>query len=142
MKKNVELHRMCIDYREISKLTVKNCYPLSRIDDLFYQNHGASWFSKIDLHSSYHQMKVRDEDVQKTAFWSLYGHNEFVVMPFELTNVPAAFMDFMNSVYIPMLDRSVIVFIDEILVYSKMQEQHEEHLRQVLDTLSRESLYP
>ena len=134
-------HRMCIDYRELNKVTVKNRYPLPRIDDLFDQLQGASWFSKIDLRSGYHQMRVRDEDVQKTAFRTRYGHYEFVVMPFGLTNAPAAFMDLMNRVCRPMLDRSVIVFIDDILVYSKTQGQHEEHLREVLETLRRERLF-
>ena len=120
---------MCIDYRELNKVTVRNRYPLPRIDDLFDQLQGASWFSKIDLRSGYHQMRVREEDVQKTAFWTRYGHYEFVVMPFGLTNAPAAFMDLMNRMCRPMLDRSVIVFIDDILVYSKTQREHEEHLR-------------
>ena len=110
---------MCIDYRELNKVTVKNRYPLSRIDDLFDQLQGASWFSKIDLCSGYHQVRVRYEDVQKTAFWTRYGHYEFMGIPFGLTNVPVAFMDLMNYVCRPMLDRSVIVFIDDILVYSK-----------------------
>ena len=134
-------HRMFIDYRELNKVTVKNRYPLPRIDDLFDQLQGASWFSKIDLRSGYHQMRVRDEDVQKTAFRTRYGHYEFVVMPFGLTNAPTAFMDLMNRVCRPMLDRSVIVFIDDILVYSKTQEQHEEHLREVLEVLRRERLF-
>ena len=123
---------MCIDYRELNKLTVKNRYPLPRIDDLFDQLQGASWFSKIDLRSGYHQVRVRDEDVQKTAFRTRYGHYEFVVMPFGLTNAPTVFMDLMNRVCRPMLDRSVIVFIDDILVYSRSREQHEEHLREIL----------
>ena len=97
------------------------------------------WFSKIDLRSSYHQMRVRDEDIKKTAFRTRYDHYEFVVMPFGLTNAPTAFMDLMNCMCRPMLDQSMIVFIDDILVYSKSQEQHEEHLREVLDTLRRES---
>ena len=134
-------HRMCIDYRELNKVTVKNRYPLPRIDDLFDQLQGASWFSKIDLRSGYHQMRVRDEDVQKTAFRTRYGHYEFVVIPFGLTNAPAAFVDLMNRVCRPMLDRSVIVFIDDILVYSKTQEQHKEHLREVLEVLRREKRF-
>ena len=135
VKKKDGSHRMCIDYRELNKLTVKNRYPLPRIDDLFDQLQGASWFSKIDLRSGYHQVRVRDEDVQKTAFRTRYGHYEFVVMPFGLTNAPAVFMDLMNRVCRPMLDRSVIVFIDDILVYSRSREQHEEHLREVLEVL-------
>ena len=113
---------MCINYRELNKLTVKNRYPLPRIDDLFDQLQGASWFSKIDLRSGYHQVRVREEDVEKTAFQTHYGHYEFVVMPFGLTNAPAVFIDLMNRVCRPMLDRSVIVFIDDILVYSKTRE--------------------
>ncbi|TLX67246.1 RNA-directed DNA polymerase, partial [Labilibacter sediminis] len=133
VKKKDGSQRMCIDYRELNKLTIKNRYPLPRIDDLFDQLQGASWFSKIDLRSGYHQMRVRDDDIEKTAFRTRYGHFEFVVMPFGLTNAPAAFMDLMNRVCNPMLDRSVIVFIDDILVYSKTKEEHEEHLRELLE---------
>ncbi|KAJ9553347.1 hypothetical protein OSB04_017392 [Centaurea solstitialis] len=132
---------MCIDYRELNKLTVKNRYPLPRIDDLFDQLQGAAWFSKIDLRSGYHQVKVREEDVQKTAFRTRYGHFEFVVMPFGLTNASAVFMDLMNRVCRPMLDKSVIVFIDDILIYSKTKEDHVVHLIEVLETLRRERLY-
>ncbi|KAJ9560610.1 LOW QUALITY PROTEIN: hypothetical protein OSB04_005770, partial [Centaurea solstitialis] len=132
---------MCIDYRELNKLTVKNRYPLPRIDDLFDQLQGAAWFSKIDLRSGYHQLKVREEDAHKTAFRTRYGHFEFIVMPFGLTNAPAAFMDLMNRVCRPMLDRSVIVFIDDILIYSKSKEEHVEHLRVVLEVLRKEKLY-
>ncbi|KAI3797556.1 hypothetical protein L1987_32814 [Smallanthus sonchifolius] len=115
---------MCIDYRELNKLTIKNKYPLHRIDDLFDQLQGASWFSKIDLRSGYHQLKVRDEDIPKTVFRTRYGHYEFLVMSFGLTNAPVAFMDLMNRVCQPMLDRSVIVFIDDILIYSKNEGDH------------------
>ena len=135
VKKKDGSMRMCIDYRELNKLTVKNRYPLPRIDDLFDQLQGAAWFSKIDLCSGYHQLKVREEDVHKTAFRTRYGHFEFVVMPFGLTNAPAAFMDLMNRVCRRMLDRSVIVFIDDILIYSKYKEDHVEHLKKVLETL-------
>ncbi|XP_023759636.2 uncharacterized protein LOC111908045 isoform X1 [Lactuca sativa] len=141
VKKKDGSHQMCIDYRELNKVTVKNHYPLPRIDDLFDQLKGTSWFSKIDLRSGYHQMSVREEDIQKIAFRTRYGHYEFVVMPFGLTNAPATFMDLMNRVCRSMLDRSVIVFIDDILVYSKTQEEHEEHLREVLETPRRERLY-
>ncbi|KAL9995940.1 putative nucleotidyltransferase, Ribonuclease H [Helianthus debilis subsp. tardiflorus] len=124
--------RMCIDYRELNKVTVKNRYPLPRIDDLFDQLQGSSYYSKIDLRSGYHQLRVRDEDVSKTAFRTRYGHYEFLVMPFGLTNAPAVFMDLMNRVCKPYLDKFVIVFIDDILIYSKSQEEHEQHLRLIL----------
>ncbi|KAI3814365.1 hypothetical protein L1987_19118 [Smallanthus sonchifolius] len=133
--------RMCINYRELNKRTVENKYPLPRIDDLFDQLQGASWFSKIDLRSGYHQLKVRDEDVPKTAFRTRYGHYEFLVMSFGLTNAPATFMDLMNRVCRPMLDRSVIVFIDDILIYSKNEGDHHCHLREVLEILKQEKLY-
>ncbi|KAD4385909.1 hypothetical protein E3N88_26078 [Mikania micrantha] len=141
VKKKDGSMRMCIDYRELNKVTVKNRYPLPRIDDLFDQLQGAKWFSKIDLRSGYHQLKVRDKDVEKTAFRTRYGHYEFLVMSFGLTNAPAAFMDLMNRVCRPMLDRSVIVFIDDILVYSKNEGEHACHLREVLETLRKEKLY-
>ncbi|KAI3808712.1 hypothetical protein L1987_24670 [Smallanthus sonchifolius] len=141
VKKKDGSMRMCIDYRELNNRTVKNKYPLPRIDDLFDQLQGASWFSKIDLRSGYHQLKVREEDVPKTAFHTRYGHYEFLVMSFGLTNAPAAFMDLMNRVCRPMLDRSVIVFIDDILVYSKSEGDHHCHLREVLEVLKQEKLY-
>ncbi|KAJ9547026.1 hypothetical protein OSB04_019569 [Centaurea solstitialis] len=141
VKKKDGSQRMCIDYRELNKRTVKNHYPLPRMDDLFDQLLGASWFSKIDLRSGYHQMRFRKADIEKTAFRTRYGHYKFVVMPFGLTNAPAAFMDLMNRVCSRMLDRSVIVFIDDILVYSMTKEEHEVHLREVLETLRKEKLY-
>jgi len=141
VKKKDGSQRMCIDYRALNKLTVKNRYPLPRIDDVFDQLQGAAWFSKIDLRSGYHQMRVREGDVEKTAFRTRYGHYEFVVMPFGLTNAPAAFMDLMNRVLSPMLDRFVIVFIDDILVYSKTEEDHKAHLSEVLETLRKNKLY-
>ncbi|KAI3732760.1 hypothetical protein L1987_63968 [Smallanthus sonchifolius] len=141
VKKKDGSMRMCIDYRELNKRTVKNKYPLPRIDDLFDQLQGASWFSKIDLRSGYHQLKVREEDIPKTAFRTRYGHFEFRVMSFGLTNAPAAFMDLMNRVCRPMLDRSVIVFIDDILVYSKNEGDHACHLKEVLEALKKEKLY-
>ncbi|KAI3783857.1 hypothetical protein L1987_42945 [Smallanthus sonchifolius] len=141
VKKKDGSFRMCIDYRELNKLTVKNRYPLPRIDDLFDQLQGASIFSKIDLRSGYHQLRVKEEDIPKTAFRTRYGHYEFVVMPFGLTNAPAVFMDLMNRVCRPYLDKFVIVFIDDILIYSKSKQEHEEHLRLVLDLLKQEQLY-
>ncbi|KAI3739234.1 hypothetical protein L2E82_29633 [Cichorium intybus] len=141
VKKKDGTMRMCIDYRELNKVTIKNRYPLPRINDLFDQLQGASYFSKIDLRSGYHQVRVKDEDVCKTAFRTRYGHYEFLVMPFGLTNAPAVFMDLMNRVCKPFLDRFVIVFIDDILVYSKSEAEHEVHLREVLRTLKNEQLY-
>ncbi|GJZ32039.1 putative reverse transcriptase domain-containing protein [Tanacetum coccineum] len=141
VKKKDGSFRMCIDYRELNKLTVKNRYPLPRIDDLFDQLQGSSVYSKIDLRSGYHQLRVRDEDIPKTAFRTRYGHYEFQVMPFGLTNAPAVFMDLMNRVCRPYLDKFVIVFIDDILIYSKTKEEHDVHLRQILELLKKEELY-
>ncbi|KAJ0800591.1 putative nucleotidyltransferase, Ribonuclease H [Helianthus annuus] len=141
VKKKDGTFRMCIDYRELNKVTVKNRYPLPRIDDLFDQLQGSCYYSKIDLRSGYHQLRVRDEDVSKTAFRTRYGHYEFLVMPFGLTNAPAVFMDLMNRVCKPYLDKFVIVFIDDILIYSKSQEEHEQHLRLILELLRKEQLY-
>ncbi|KAI3815748.1 hypothetical protein L1987_15429 [Smallanthus sonchifolius] len=133
--------RMCIDYRELNKLTIKNRYLLPRIDDLFDQLKGSTCFSKIDLRSGYHQLRVLDEDIPKTAFRTRYGHYEFMVMPFGLTNAPAVFMDLMNRVCKPYLDKFVIIFIDDILIYSKMKAEHEQHLRLILELLKKEQLY-
>ncbi|GJR94205.1 retrotransposon protein, putative, ty3-gypsy subclass [Tanacetum coccineum] len=132
---------MCIDYRELNKLTMKNRYPLSRIDDLFDLLQGSSVYSKIDLRSSYHQLRVYDEDIPKTAFRTRYGHYEFQVMPFGLTNAPAVFMDLMNRVCKPYLDKFVIIFIDDILIYSKSEEEHAKHLKLILELLKKEELY-
>ncbi|GJZ57091.1 putative reverse transcriptase domain-containing protein [Tanacetum coccineum] len=141
VKKKDGSFRMCIDYRELNKLTMKNRYPLPRIDDLFDQLQGSSVYSKIDLRSGYHQLRVRKEDIPKTAFRTRYGHYEFQVMPFGLTNAPAVFMDLMNRVCKPYLDKFVIVFIDDIMIYSKNKEEHEEHLKQILELLKKEELY-
>ncbi|GJY21957.1 putative reverse transcriptase domain-containing protein [Tanacetum coccineum] len=141
VKKKDGSFRMCIDYRELNKLTVKNRYPLPRIDDLFDQLQGSSIYSKIDLRSGYHQLRVREQDISKTAFRTRYGHYEFQVMPFGLTNAPAVFMDLMNRVCKPYLDKFVIVFIDDILIYSKDEKEHEEHLKAILELLKKEQLY-
>ncbi|GKC66140.1 putative reverse transcriptase domain-containing protein [Tanacetum coccineum] len=122
--------RMCIDYRELNKFAIKNRYPLPKIDDLFDQLQGVSFFSRIDLRSGYHHLKIQEEYIPKIAFRTRYRHYEFIVMPFGLTNAPIAFMDLMNRVCHPMLDKTVIVFIDDILVYSKSAKDHETHLRQ------------
>ncbi|GJR70684.1 putative reverse transcriptase domain-containing protein [Tanacetum coccineum] len=132
---------MCIDYHELNKLTVKNQYPLPRINDLFDQLQGSRVYSKIDLRSGYHQLRVREEDISKTTFRTRYGHYEFQVMPFGLTNAPAVFMDLMNRVCKPYLDRFVIVFIDDILIYSKSRKEHEGHLKLILNLLKKEELY-
>ncbi|GJX90017.1 putative reverse transcriptase domain-containing protein [Tanacetum coccineum] len=141
VKKKDGSFRMCIDYRELNKLTVKNRYPLPRIDDLFDQLQGSSIYSKIDLRSGYHQLRVREQDIPKTAFRTRYGHYEFQVMPFGLTNAPAVFMDLMNQVCKPYLDKFLIVFIDDILIYSKDKKEHEEHLKAILELLKKEKLY-
>ena len=132
---------MCIDYRELNKQTVKNCYPLPRIDDLFDQLQGVSNFSKIYLRSGYHQLWVLEEDVPKTSFRTRYRHYEFVVMLFGFTSASAIFMDLMNRLCRPYLDHFVIVFIDYILIYSLSKEEHGDHLRQVLGTLRSKKLY-
>ncbi|GJS60245.1 putative reverse transcriptase domain-containing protein [Tanacetum coccineum] len=132
---------MCIDYRELNKLTAKNRYPLPRIDDLFDQLQGSQFFSKIDLRSRYHQLRVHENDILKSAFRTRYGHFEFTVMPFGLTNAPTEFIDLMNKFCRPYLDKFVIVFIDDILIYSKTREEHLEHLRLVLGLLKKEKLF-
>ncbi|KAJ9536382.1 hypothetical protein OSB04_un000442 [Centaurea solstitialis] len=141
VKKKDGSMRLCIDYRELNRVTIRNRYPLPRIDDLFDQLQGAKYFSKIDLRLGYHQLRVKEQDVAKTAFRTRYGHYEFLVMPFGLTNAPAVFMDLMNRVFSAYLDKFVIVFIDDILVFSKSKEEHEDHLRIVLGTLRDKKLY-
>ena len=141
VKKKDGTLRMCIDYQQINKVTVKNKYPLPRIEDLFYQLKGAGVFSKIDLRSGYYQLRVKEVDVSKTAFRTGYGHYEFLVMQFGLTNAPATFMDLMNRVFRPYVDQFVVVFIDDVLVYSKDAQEHEQHLKIVLQTLREKKLY-
>ncbi|GJX03905.1 putative reverse transcriptase domain-containing protein [Tanacetum coccineum] len=133
--------RMHIDYRELNKLTVKNCYPLPRIDKLFDQLQGSSVYYKIDLRSGYHQLRVQEEDIPKMEFRTQYGHYELQIMPFGLTNAPVIFMDLMNRGCKPYLDKFVIVFIDDILIYSKNKKEHEEHLKAIMGLLKKEELY-
>ncbi|GJR09562.1 putative reverse transcriptase domain-containing protein [Tanacetum coccineum] len=144
VKKKDGSFQMCVNYRELAelnKLKVKNRYPLPRIDDLFDQLQGSNVYSKIDLRSGYHQLRVREEDIPKTAFRTRYSHYEFQVMQFGLTNAPAVFTDLMNRVCKPYLDKFVIVFIDDILIYSKSKQDHEEHLKLILELLKKEELY-
>ncbi|KAL8091694.1 hypothetical protein AgCh_034089 [Apium graveolens] len=133
--------RLCIDYRELNKLTIRNMYPLSRIDDMFNQLKDAVYFSKIDLRLGYHQLKIKPKDIPMTAFHTRYEHYEFLVMSFGLTNAPAAFMDLMNGVFKKYLDKCVIVFIDDILIYLRIEVKHEEHLRIALAILREEQLF-
>jgi hypothetical protein len=141
VEKKDRIQRMCIDYRSLNEVTIKNKYPLPRIDDIFDQLKGACVFSKIDLRSGYHQLRIRHSDIPKTAFVTCYGLYEFTVMSFGLTNAPAYFMYLMNKVFMEYLDKFVVVFIDDILIFSNNEEEHEEHLRLVLQKLREHQLY-
>jgi hypothetical protein len=141
VKKKDESMMMCIDYRELNKVMIKNQYTLPRIDDLLDQLQGVRVFSKVDLCSGYHQVRGKEEDIPKIAFRTRYGHYEFLVMSFEITNAPTAFMDTMNRVFHDYLDQFTIVFIDDILIYSRTSEDHEEHLQKILEKLRSEKLY-
>ena len=141
VKKKDGTMQLCINYGQLNKIIVKNKHPLSRIDDLFNLLQRESVFSKIDLRTRYHQLKIKETDVPKTAFKTRYDHYEFLVMPFGLTNALTAFIDLMNKVFHPYLDQFVIVFINNILVYSKNAEEHALHLRIVLQTLRDKQLY-
>jgi hypothetical protein len=132
VSKKDKTQHLCVDYRPLNALTMKNKYPLPRIDLLFDQLIRAQVFSKIDLHSGYHQIKIREEDIPKTAFSTRYGMYEYLVMSFGLTNAPSHFMYLMNSVFMDELDKFVMVFIDDILVSSKSKKEHGEHLHIVL----------
>ena len=131
-KKKDKTLRMCINYRQLNRVMIKNRYPLSRIDDLFDQLRGARVYSKIDLRTGYHQLRVREVDIPKTTFRMWYGNFEFTVMPFGLTNAPTAFMDLMHRVFRPYLDQFLVVFFDDILIYSQSEDEHEDHLQIVL----------
>ena len=141
VKKKDGSTRMCVDYRALNKITVKNKYPLPRVDELFDRLLGARYFSKIDLRSGYHQVRIHPDDVPKTAFRTRYGHYEFRVLPFGLTNAPATFMHLMQELFRPYLDDFVIVFLDDILIYSRDKASHAKHVRQVLDILRKNKLY-
>ena len=140
-KKKGKTLLLCIDCRQLNRVMIQNRYPLPRIDDLFDQLRGARVYSKIDLRTSYHQLRVRDTDIPKTAFRTRYGHYEFTVMPFRLMNAPAAFMDLMHRIFQPYLDQFVIVFVDAILIYSQPEWEHEYHLRIFLQLLRDHQLY-
>jgi hypothetical protein len=141
VKKKDESLRLCVDYRPLNAVTIKNKYPLPCIDVLFDQLVGAKVFSKIDLRSGYHQIKIRESDILKTAFSTRYGLYEYLVMSFGLTNASTYFMYLMNSVFMPELDKFVVVFIDDILVYSKSEDEHTKHLHTVLQRLRNHRLY-
>ena len=140
-KKRDKNLRLCMDYRQLNKATINNRYPLSRIDDLFDQLRGARVYSKIDLCTDYHQLRVRETDIPKAAFRMQHGYFEFTVMPFGLTNAPTTFKDLMHMVFQPYLDWFVVVFMNDILIYSKFEEDHEGHLRVVLQTSREHQLY-
>ena len=140
VKKKDGSTRMCIDYQELNKVMIKNWYPLPRIDNLLDQLQGVRVFFKVDLHSGYHQVRVKEKDIPKTAFRTRYGRYEFLVMSFRITNMPAVFMDTMNRVFHDYLDQFTVVFINDILIYSKIPEEHEEHLRKALERFRREKL--
>src|SRR5277367_6328261 len=133
--------RLCVDYRALNKITIKNRYPLPRIDELMDRLAGAKYFSKIDLYSGYHQIRIKEDDIPKTAFRTHYSHYEFLVLPFGLTNAPATFMTLMNNIFHNYLDKFVIVYLDDILIYSKTKEEHLQHVRIILKTLRKHKLY-
>jgi hypothetical protein len=135
------IQRMCVDYRSLNEVTIKNKYPLPGIDDLFDQLKGACVFSKIDLRSGYHQLKIRASDIPKTSFITRYDLYEYTVMSFGLTNAPAYFMYLMNKAFMEYLDKFMVVFIDDILIFPKNEEEHDEHLCLVLQKLRENQLY-
>ena len=141
VKKKDGTLRLCIDYRELNKIMIKNRYPLPRINDLFDQLRGAGTFSEIKLRSGYYQLRIKDEDILKTTFCTRYRHYEFVVMPFGLTNAPTVFMDIVSTVFKPCQDHFVMGFVDDILIYSKTPADHIHYLRTILEILRKNGLY-
>jgi hypothetical protein len=141
VEKKDDSKRLCVDYRALNAVTIKNKYPLPRIEVLFEQLKGAKIFSKIDLNSGYHQLRINEEDIEKTTFSTRYGHYEYIVMSFGLTNAAAAFMEAMNRMLHEYLDDFIVVFLDDILIYSKSEEEHDGHLSLVLEALRKNQFY-
>jgi hypothetical protein len=141
VEKKDKSNKLCVDYRALSQVTIKNKYPLPCIEVLFEQLRGAQVFPKIDLNSGYHQLRIREEDIEKTTFCTRYGHFEFIVMSFGLTNAPAAFMEAMNRMFHEFLDDFIVMFLDDVLIYSKPEEEHERHLRLILGALRKNQFF-
>ena len=133
--------RLCVDYRGLNKSTIKNKYPLPIFDELIDQLSGAKMFSKIDLRTRYNQIRIKESDIEKTAFRSRFGHYEYLVMSFGLTNAPATFMSLMNTIFKEYMGGFTLVFMDDILVFSRNEEEHKEHLKKVFDVLRRHRFY-